>query len=312
MIKMILALACLLTLAVFPGGLSAEESGSLLEVSGSILSETGCVGLVDSIPDGAARDWYSATSASARLSREAEQTRFFAALWTQYDGGEGNWELSLDEAWADWRPASFLALRLGRSRLQFGPCVAFNPANALVPKDGFDSRANKTGLDGFSLELQPLLLAERGRALPYSLTVNAAFVLPRAAGSPAAAVSSSSGGADAIPAKPFDLDESGAVGRASLILPGLGLIGLTELGVSGDFRRIGGAAPGGKIPVAGGAWLSTDVAGFVLGAEGTVRTPDFGTLSECGSVAPAVPADDNEYGYAFSLNRRKGDWFAVI
>ena len=99
-----------------------------LKLSGSLLNETGYIGFRDDIPDGSTRDWYSQTSVTARLSQGGDKTRFFAALWTRFDAATGGWDLSLDEAWGEWSPTSFVSLRFGRFPLRYGPCVAFNPA----------------------------------------------------------------------------------------------------------------------------------------------------------------------------------------
>ncbi len=279
------------------GPAASAQDGAALKFSGSLLNETGSIGFRDGIPEGSARDWYSQTSLAARLSQRGDQTRFSAEVWTRFDAAAGSWDLSLDEAWGEWSPASFANLRLGRFPLQYGPCVAFNPANSLAAKNPFDSRANKVGVDGLALEMQPLLAAKGGGELPYSLVVNAALLLPsEAAGSAAAGA--------------FDIGESSVHGRITFYAPGSGLLGATEVGVSGDFRRLGGAAPGGKVPVAGGLWLSADLAGFVIGAEGTLRSPGYDELSLPGASVSFETG--NGYGWAFSVNRRMGDFFALV
>lgn len=263
--------------------LDAEDSG--FQVSGSVRNETGYIGLRDDIA-GASRNWYSATSVDVRLSREGENTRFLALLWTEYDSADGDWELSLDESWFEWRPAAFLGARLGRAPLRFGSCIAFNPANSLAATDIFDSRSNEVGFDGFFLELHPLP--------QYSLAAHAAFLLP----------------GDSV--QEYDLSESSAHGRITFLAPGAGILGPVEIGVSGDFRRLGGTAPDGKIPMAGGVWLSMDIAGFVLGAEGTLRSAGYEALAAPGVTVMPGGSDAAEYGWAVSLNRRAGDFFAVL
>jgi len=60
-----------------------------------------------------------------------------------------------------------------------------------------------------------------------------------------------------------------------------------------------------------GAWLSAEIGGFVLGAEGSLRTPGYGSLSKARALAGAETGDGPEYGYALSLNRKLGDFFIV-
>jgi hypothetical protein len=291
------ALLFCLALGALGATVSAQNGDAALKLSGSLLNETGYIGFRSDIPDGSTRDWYSQTSATARLSQSGDKTRFFAALWTRFDAATGGWDLSLDEAWGEWSPASFASLRIGRFPLRYGPCVAFNPANSLVAKSPFDSRANKVGLDGLALEMQPLLAAKGGQDIPCSLVVNAALLLPSdVAGSSAAC--------------PFDIEESSAHGRITFYAPGVGILGATEVGISGDFRRLGGVAPEGKMPMAGGLWLSADLVGFVIGAEGTLRSPGYGELSLPG--ASVSSETENGYGWALSVNRRMGDFFALV
>jgi hypothetical protein len=277
---------------------SAQENDAPLRFSGSVLNETGYMGFRQGIPDGSTRDWYSLTSATARLSQGGDKSRFFAEMWTRFDAATGDWDVSLDQIWGEWNPADYLGFRFGRFPLQFGPCIAFNPANSLILKSAFESRAGKTGYDGASLEFQPLLAAWGGRDLPWSLVLNAALLLP-------ADVAGSSSIGD-----PFDIGESSAHGRMTFYAPGSGVLGATEIGISGDFRRLGGAAPGGGIPMAGGVWLSTDLAGFVIGAEGTLRSPGYDGVSIPGAAASAET--EHGYGMAISLNRRMGDYLAIL
>ncbi len=292
------ALLFCLALGALVATVSAQNGDAALKLSGSLLNETGYIGFRSDIPDGSTRDWYSQTSATARLSQAGDKARFFAELWTRFDAATGSWDISLDEAWGEWSPASFASLRLGRFPLRYGPCVAFNPANSLVAKSPFDSRANKVGLDGLALEMQPLLAAKGGQDLPYSLVVDAALLLPSDV-----AGSSSVG-------SPFDIGESSAHGRIIFYAPDSGVLGTTEVGISGDFRRLGKAALGGKVPTAGGLWLSADLAGFVIGAEGTLRSPGYGELSLPG--ASVSSETENGYGWALSVNRRIGNFFAFV
>jgi len=293
-----IALFFCLVLGALGATVSAQNGDAPIKLSGSLLNETGYIGFRSNIPDGSTRDWYSQTQATARLSQGGDKVRFFAELWTRFDAATGGWDLSLDEAWGEWSPAAFASLRLGRFPLRYGPCVAFNPANSLVAKSPFDSRANKVGLDGLVLEIQPLLAAKDGQDLPYSLVVDAALLLP------SDVASSSSVG------NPFDIGESSAHGRITFYVPDSGVLGATEVGISGDFRRLGGAAPGGKVPMAGGLWLSADLAGFVIGAEGTLRSPGYDELSLPG--ASVSSETENGYGWALSVNRRMGDFFALV
>ncbi len=270
--------------------LHAEDYDTGTGISGSVYNVAGGIGYREGIPDDATLDWYASTSANARIFRSASLGRFLAVLWTRYDFASGTCSLSLDEAWMEWRPAAFLGFRIGRSALQYGPCLAFNPANQLVNKNSFDARAGKVGLDGVFLELHPA---------GASVALNAAFLLPDC---PAGSVA-------VLP----DLDEAGAHGRIAVFLPGGVLFGSTELGVSGDFRRLGRSRQEGAMPMAGGCWLSADIGGFVLGAEGFLRTRDFAALSIPGADLASLPEPeaDAEYGWALSLNRKLGDCFAI-
>lgn len=275
---------------------TAQEEDSPLRISGSVKSEAGYIGLREELPDTAAIDWYSRSSAYASVSRRDETTRFLASLWARFDAANGEWQSSLDEAWGEWRPAPFLGLRLGRFPLQYGPCIAFNPANSLVDKEIFDDRAGKVGLDGLSVQLRPLE-AVGGGSGPLSLVLDAAFLLP--------------GEGSGSLGSPYDLEESSVHARISCYAPGAGILGPTEIGVSGDARRIGGLAPEGKLPMAAGAWLSAELGGFVLGAEGSLRSPGYGSLSKAGALAGPESGEEPEYGYALSLNRKLGDFFIV-
>ncbi len=286
-----------LALCALGAAVSAQNGDPSLKLSGSALNETGYIGFRSGIPDASTRDWYSRTSATARLSQGGDKARFFAGLWTSLDAATGGWDISLDEAWGEWNPAPFANLRFGRFPLRYGPCVAFNPANSLAAKSPFESRAGKIGVDGLALEMQPLLAMKGGGDLHYSLAVDAALLFP------SDVAGSSSVGF-------FDIGESSAHGRISFFAPGSGILGATELGISGDFRRLGGAAPGGKLPMAGGLWLSLDLAGFVIGAEGTYRSPGYDELSLPG--ASISTETENGYGWAFSVNRRLGDFFAIV
>jgi len=156
---------------------TAQETGSPLRIYGSVKTEAGYIGLREELPDPSAIDWYSRGSAYASISRKDETTRFLTSLWAQFDAASGEWRSSLDEAWGEWRPAPFLGLRLGRSPLQYGPGIAFNPANSLVDKDIFDGRAGKVGLDGLTVQMRPLEGAG-GEPGPLSLVLDAAFLLP--------------------------------------------------------------------------------------------------------------------------------------
>lgn len=272
--------------------LAAQESD--FDISGSIRNETGYIGLPAGLPAGAANDWFSTTSATLRLGRTNGPDRFYSQAWTGYDAAADNWEISLDEAWFELRRTDWLGLRMGRSRIQYGPCVAFNPANSLVAKDTFDDRAAKVGFDGAFVELRPSLPADGGRYDSWSLSINAAFLLP----SSGTAVAKGAG------AEASGTEDSTAHGRITLYLPGKGILGPTELGVSGDFRRLGRLSPEGRIPAATGFWLSGDIAGLVIGAEGTVRTAGYDALSNGGGLA--------EYGGAVSVNRKAGNFFALL
>lgn len=277
----------------------ADDGSSGPTLSGSVSSSAGYLRFRDAVPDAAAIDWYAMAASTARISQAGQAGRFLAALWASFDYATGAWGLSLDEAWAEWRPAPIVALRLGRSPVRYGPCLAFNPANSLAGKDSFDRRAGKVGQDGLFLELRPLP-AGGAPDSGVSIAANAALLLPGYAAALETSV-------------PYDLEEASAHARVSLFLPGSGPLGSTELGLSGDVRRIYGASPEGKAPAACGLWLSADLAGFVVGAEGAIRSAGYAGLSYPGSTAlpPAGGGSAAEYGWAASVNRRLGDFLAV-
>ncbi len=281
--------AGLLALCLMP--LSAQSSGGGPELAGSIRTEGGYLGLRDDIPDGAAADWYGAFSASARIREKAGSANFYAALWCGYDAVTGDWTPSLDEAWAELTPTEFIAGKIGRFGVRFGPCLAFNPANALAAKDPFDDRANKVGQDGASVTVYPLRFTGTG-AETASIAITGAILLPGDASVDARGESNAS---------PLDLGKSTAHGEIILFLPALAQ---TEIGIAGNLRGLDGSGSGASGKADGtanasaiesardaSAWLSADLAGFVVGLEGTVRS--------------------EEWGGAASVNRRMGDWLAV-
>lgn len=281
----------------------AAEGPDAVALSGSVQNRSGYIALGEGSPDAAAVDWYSTTSLAARLSADGETSRFFLSLRGDYDSPENAWSASLDEAWFEWRPSGVFSLRAGRSVVAYGPCLAFNPANALSAKDSFDAHAGKIGFDGLFAGVDPF--AASGEALPFALAVNAACILPGGR----TPLSTASGGSSS---GPYDLGESGVLCRISFLAPGAGILGPTEVGASGDFRRLGGTAPEGQVPSALGAWLSADVAGSVIGAEGTMRTAGFSVLSVPGSSDPLAGDGGREWGWAASLNRKAGDFFVVL
>jgi len=265
-------------------------------LSGSIKNETGALSFHGippyDPPDAATSDWYSLTSARATVSGESETASFRAEAWASFNHATGTWSLSLDEAWGEWKPLRSLSARLGRARLAFGPCLAFSPANSFTSKDVFDDRANKVGLDGLTATFVPLAAFGLGDS-PVSISVDASLFLP-------------SGPLAAQPAAPMDLDDSSAFARAVFYLPGAGILGPTELGLCGDARRIGISKA-----CAAGAWLSMDVAGFVIGAEGALRTPGYaGTAAAGGPVMAATGNPEAEC--AIGVNRKLGDVFCVV
>jgi hypothetical protein len=172
-----------------------------------------------------------------------------------------------------------LEMRLGRSLLSFGPCLAFAPANPYRPKDAFDPRASQLGLDGLFLRLV-LPLVSGGRASAPAVEIRTAFLLPSPGFLPVVELPTAEW--------PPDLGDSSVHGRLGLFVPGDSPFGTIELGLSGDLHRV--AVEGGEEWDAG-VWFVSELAGFVLGAEGAIRS--------------------SGYGYAFSLNRRLGDFFAL-
>lgn len=273
--------------ALCASSLLAESPGGGPELAGSIRIEGGYLGLRDDIPEGAVADWYGAFSTSARIREKAGPANFYAALWCGYDAVTGDWTPSLDEAWAELTPTEFIAGKIGRFGVRFGPCLAFNPANALAAKDPFDDRANKVGLDGMAVDFYPLSLPASGEHTA-SLAVRAALFLP------------GDTSADSRPAGSHEIPDAGkstAHGELVLFLPELAQ---TEIGVAGNIRHLDGTdttgvetgTQTGAVSARDvGAWLSADIAGFVIGLEGTLRS--------------------EEWGGAASVNRRAGDWLAI-
>ena len=285
----VVAVAFLLAVNAFR--VFAGEVPSGPAIAGSIRAEGGPIGLRDDIPDEAAADWFASFSAIARVSQTADAARFFTALWTCYDATTGEWEVSLDEAFAELTPAGHIAARIGRFGVRFGPCLAFNPANALAAKDPFDDRASKVGQDGASVTVYPLRFTGTG-AETASIAITGAILLPGDASVDARGESNAS---------PLDLGKSTAHGEIILFLPALAQ---TEIGIAGNLRGLDGSGSGASGKADGtanasaiesardaSAWLSADLAGFVVGLEGTVRS--------------------EEWGGAASVNRRMGDWLAV-
>jgi hypothetical protein len=280
-----LAVAIAFLLAIFPVAVFSEDGAAGPEIAGSIRAEGGPLGLRDEIPDEAAADWFASFSGTARVSQTADAARFRAALWAGYDAVSGDKEVSLDEAWAELTPTGYVAARIGRFGVQFGPCIAFNPANALATKDPFDDRANKVGEDGVSLTAYPLRFPGLNEGTA-SLAVTGAILLPGEASAHSRNEAESS---------PRDLDKATAHGEIILFLPALAQ---TEIGIAGNLRRLDGSTGGDdgsgtntESARDAGAWISADLAGFVIGLEGTVRS--------------------EEWGGAASVNRRMGDWLAV-
>lgn len=287
---------------VILNGAAFAESGVAL--SGSIRNDTGYIAMRDAIPDAAARDWYSVASAYGTIAADSDESRFRAKLWTSYDEVAGTWQLSLDEVWYEWNCQGLLTVRGGRIPVQFGPCVAFTPANSFVDRDCFDERAGKVGLDGMTIELRPLIAA---RDCPFYLSVSGTAILP-----------GSSGNLSKL-ADP-DLAETSALALVKLTLPESGIFGQTEIGLTGDTRRIGVTESAGDDketldsikPCTAGGWISADVAGFVIGVEGAVRSPGYEKAVRAGySGATGANADKSEGEFAASVNRKEGDFFAL-
>jgi hypothetical protein len=293
--------AVAITVAVSCGSAFAESDVS---ISGSIRNDTGYIAMRDTIPDAATRDWYSVAAAYGMIAADSDKSRFRAKIWTSYDEVAGTWQLSLDEVWYEWNCRGLLTVRGGRIPVQFGPCVAFNPANSFVDRDCFDERTGKVGLDGMTVELRPLLAVQD---CPFSLSVSGTAILPGSSGSLSKL------------ADP-DLAETSALALVKLTLPETGIFGQTELGFAGDARRIGGTESAGDDketldgikPCTAGGWISADVAGFVIGVEGAVRSSGYEKAVRAGYYgATGTNADKSEGEFAASINRKEGDFFAL-
>ena len=185
-----------------------------------------------------------------------------------------------------------VGLRLGRSPLSFGLCLAFSPANPYSPKDAFDPRASQLGLDGLFLSLVLPFSQEKRSSFP-SVELHTPILLPSQGFRPLVDFPAAEGSPD--------LGDSSVHGRLGLLFPGdshqgiqgdshLWPLGPVELGLSCDLHSVAIAVEGrGAWDV--GAWCASELAGFVFGAEGSIRSAG--------------------YGYAFGVNRRMGDFFAL-
>lgn len=245
-------LLCLLFGAWALGLLTAQDSAPSL--TGSMGADMGWLVFREGIPQGSLPDWYAASTAQAVLTGENPASRYRIAAWMDYDLHEDRWNAVLDEAWSEWHPVPAAGLRLGRFRHSQGPGQAFNPTNPFGQRDMFDPRTGARGRDGLRLEwdASPLLVA------------GTAF-LPT----------------DKEP--PIGLERSGAAFTALVLLPEAGILGSTEAGVTS-------ARAAGSGSWVSGGWLSTDLDGWVAGAEASW---------------------DGAAKIAFTLNRTFGEVFAV-
>lgn len=266
-------------------------AGASPALSGSTAVELGGLALRSDLPSELVSDWYCLNSATLRLALAEGDAKFFGELRGSHDARSGGFELELSEAWYEWRwrpclradegAGPGLGFRAGRSPLAFGPCLAFGPANPYVAKDAFDARGADLGLDGLFLELLAPFGPASREALP-SLALRAAYLLPTptllsrlGATSPAAAP---------------DLLDGKLHGSLLLFAPGRGAFGAWELGAAADLLEL---RPGGiGADWSAGSWISTELGGFVLGAEGALRGEDWGG--------------------ALTANRRMGDYFALL
>lgn len=270
-------------LAIGASFLALPRAAAQAEWSGSFGARTGAVFQREGIPDAAMQDWLSRLAGTVRLRGGEGSGRFACEAWGSLDPSTGTWSLSLDEAWGQWSPLGWMSFRLGRSRLSFGPCLAFSPANSFQDRDPFDARSGKTGLDGLQSEFRPLeaFLADP----PLGLSLQADFVLPPA---------SAAAPASALP----DLEESSGRTRLVLLFPECGILAQTELGLSGDLRDLGRE----ERPWAAGGWLSADLGGFVLGAEGSLRSGGYAE-----GLSPGEGEEEIEA--AFGASRKLGDFY---
>jgi hypothetical protein len=257
---------CLLGMAAL--GAEVEFSGSARTIVGGILYREG-------IPDNFTRDWFSSLDSSLRVRGSSGKGAYKASAWISFDPLGNLWAGEVEELSAEWMPAAGLRLGLGRSRLSFGPCQAFSPANSFSSRNPFDIQAGRRGLDGLRAGL---VLGEK---IPFDFKF--AWLLPMVSGYP-------------------DLMDSSALALASVLLPEAGILGQTEIGLAGDLRELG--TEGRRW--CEGSWLSIDIAGFVLGAEAAFRSPGY--------AAGLKPVDDGEpeWSLAFGGNRKIGDFLALV
>jgi hypothetical protein len=265
---------------------TAAGAAAQTEWSGSFSARSGLLFPRQSIPDEAMQDWYSRIAGTVRLRGGQGAGRFSCEAWGQLDPALGSWSSSLDEAWGQWSPLGWMSFRLGRSRLSFGPCLAFSPANSFQSRDPFDLRASKLGLDGLQTELRPLEAIWPN--IPLGFSMQADLVLP-----PQTTLTPS-----LLPLALPDLEEIGGRARLVFVIPEFWILAQTELGCSGELRDLGLKAR----RWASGCWLSADIAGFVLAAEGGYRSAGYGQ-----ELPPT--GGEKEIETAFGLSRKFSDLF---
>jgi hypothetical protein len=267
---------------------TAAGAAAQTEWSGSCTARSGLLFPREGISDEAMQDWYNRIAGTVRLRGGQGTGRFSCEAWGQLDPALGTWTTSLDEAWGQWSPLGWMSFRLGRSRLSFGSCLAYSPANSFQSRDPFDLRASKIGLDGLQTEFRPLEAIWPN--IPLGFSVQADLVLPpQSKPNPAL-----------LPLALPDLEETSGRARLVLVIPEFWVLAQTELGFSGELHDLGLK----DRRWASGCWLSADIAGCVLAAEGGLRSAGYEE-----KLAPT--GGKKEIETAFGLSRKFGDLFCI-
>ncbi len=247
-----------------------------LTAEGSLFVQAGPTLLREDLPSGSVPDWTAQTLAGIRISGAGPAAELAIEALYAHDVVSRSDMLFLEEAWAAWKPVDGFTMRFGRQRLGFGCGFAWSVVDDLDPQPmPFDPHLPRVGLDAFSLSFDftplgaPVKVAaeafaprtEGGGPLLVVHGINTAFPAGTGASLPR-------------------LADCGAAAQVSAFLGGF------EIGAAGSIREF---AP--DPPISIGGWVTVDIAGFVLGAEGAWRNAGGELLVNC--------------------NRRAGDFAAV-
>jgi len=236
--------------------LAAGAEANALTAEGSLFVEAGPALVADGVPEGSAPEWSGGALASTRIAGAGTNAELAIEGKYLHDAVLRTDAVVLEEAWAAWKPAAGLALRLGRQRIGFGCGLAWSVVDDLDPQPmPFDPHSPRPGLDALRLAAD---LAAVGAQVQVSLEIFA----PRDAGSASLLVIRGGQGTlqPGAVIYPTRLDQLGAAAQLSAFFGGI------ELGAAGSVGELD-VAP----PVSVGGWATVDIAGFVFGAEGAWR-----------------------------------------